>query len=455
VRRVRENARVAGRFGRLVLAAVALAGALTITAPASPAVAAPRFNTNGRWMTDATGRPLILRGLDVMGAEFTPTSAPLPFDGADFTAIAATGATVVRLPIAWANIEPVRGHYDAAALARVKTIVEQAGAAGLLVILDMHQWHWSPCFGGNGMPEWATNPCPHVSWDQSNPLLEAIPQTRFWSDHALQRRFAAMWAAVARALGSQQNLLGYEILNEPPLGLFPPAVFEKQVLVPFYKLVAARLRAVDPGALIVVEPAITGQFHRLTMTSLGIDRAVYSTHLYGASLNDAGGHAGDFAGPAQFAPDLRLGALEAKRLGAAFWPGEWGYLDETAPVGYRELQYAEDMLTAQDQLMVGSAYWTFWKQGFPYTPPIQAILRRPTPFAIGGTPLSFSTSRTSLHIRWTSNGRPTRVRVPGDWTPLVHTAAGSAPVTVTVQPGGWVDMSARRGDVVEVVIDNG
>src|SRR5207253_1438954 len=146
---------------RLVLPALLLA-TLIATIPAR-ASSAPRYSTAGRWIVDGEGRRLLLRGLDVMGAEFTPTTTPLPYGPSDFAAMRAMGATVVRLPIPWSWVEPQRGRYDQAALQRAHDIVAWAGQAGLLVVLDMHQWHWSPCFGGNGMPEWATNPCPHTT----------------------------------------------------------------------------------------------------------------------------------------------------------------------------------------------------------------------------------------------------------------------------------------------------
>src|SRR5438105_2871011 len=95
--------------------------------PTAAATGTPRFATSGRWIIDGAGRKLVLRGLNAMGAEFTATNRPLPYGPADFAAMAASGATVVRLPIAWANIEPTPGHYDAGALARARTIVQQAG----------------------------------------------------------------------------------------------------------------------------------------------------------------------------------------------------------------------------------------------------------------------------------------------------------------------------------------
>jgi hypothetical protein len=68
--------------------------------------ARPRYGTDGLWIIDAERRRLIWRGPDVSGAEFTPSADPLPFGPDDFAAIRATGATVVRIPIAWAWVEP-------------------------------------------------------------------------------------------------------------------------------------------------------------------------------------------------------------------------------------------------------------------------------------------------------------------------------------------------------------
>lgn len=439
---------------RLSLVALALALVLLLVGgvlgtAARAGAPPPRFSTDGRWITDAAGRKLVLRGVDVMGAEYTPTSQPLPYDATDFAKIRAMGATVVRLPIAWANIEPTRGVYDPAALARARQIVADAGAAGLLVVLDMHQWNWSPCFGGNGMPEWATNPCPHMTTGTpADDVVEAPAETAFWTSSALQAAFAKAWVAVAKAVGSPPWLLGYDLLNEPPVGLIPPGVFENLVLKPFYQRVAAGLRSVDPGGLIFVEPTITEFANRFTMVGLGINRAVYSPHLYGDSLNDGAFHLGDFAGPTQFKPDLTLGELEAADIGAALWPGEWGNVDPSQQVAVNPTQYAEDMLTAQDQAMVGSAYWTYCRCGGAWNPTMAGVLTRPSAFAVAGTPLSMSADEHHLHVQWTSNGGVTRLSVPAGWTPTLTT---TGPVTtVPTSQSGWLDVTAPKGATVSV-----
>src|SRR6202020_2184622 len=97
----------------VVAAAATVAPAMVAPAAGAPAPStAPRFSTNGLWITDAQGRDLFLRGVDVTGAEDTPTDVTLPYGPADFLAMRAAGVTVVRIPIAWAMIEPTPGHYD-------------------------------------------------------------------------------------------------------------------------------------------------------------------------------------------------------------------------------------------------------------------------------------------------------------------------------------------------------
>lgn len=436
-------------LGVVVLALlVGLAPTAATKAATGPRPPIPRFGTDGRWVTDAAGRKLILRGLDVMGAEYTPTSQPLPYSATDFAKIRATGATVVRLPISWANIEPTEGHYDPAALDRARQIVADAGAAGLLVVLDMHQFDWSPCYGGNGMPEWATNPCPHSSASTATLVTEAPAVTNFWTSTRLQTAFAKAWVAVARAVGSPPNLLGYDLFNEPPVGLIPPGLFENAILKPFYQRVAAGIRAVDPGGLIFVEPTISDFANRFTMVGLGITRAVYSPHLYGDSINDASFHVADVAGPTQFLPDLTLGELEANNIGAALWPGEWGNLDPSASPAVDVTGYAEDMLKAQDQRMVGSAYWTYFTGGGSWNPTIAAILTRPNVFAVAGTPTAITADEHHVHLQWTSNGGVTRISLPANWTPSV--ATGGAVTQHTTTDAGWLDFTAPRGATVSV-----
>jgi endoglycosylceramidase len=414
-----------------------------------------RYSTNGLWITDAQGRDLFLRGVDVTGDEDTPTTAPLPYDAADFLAMRSDGATVVRIPIAWALIEPTPGQYDEAAIKRVVQIVGWAGAAGLKVVLDMHQYIWTACFGGNGVPRWAVPNCPatpptNVAQQEADVL---IAENTFWKSASLQSDFAKAWVQVAEAVDHPSYLIGYDILNEPGPGLIPNEVFEEDYLAPFYRSVGTQLRRVDPGSLLFVEPSIlnglvngTSQF----LLPIGLSRLVYEPHQYGAvSLNvDSTISVFDLAGPAQFVPDLTLDFAIAKRIGAAIWLGEWGAINPAA--SYRPTNYVEDDLTEQDHFMLGSAYWSYDSSLRGSNVAIGQQLTRITPFAISGTPLSLSTGTSSMTLSWLSNGGQTTVSYPSTCKPITATTGG--PAVVASAGNGFLGITAPTGQRETVVV---
>lgn len=445
------------------LRVAALVAAVLMTASLaghpSPALAAqPTFTTSGLWVIDNHGRRLFPRGFDVSGAEYTPTDAPLPYDAADFRMIRATGADVVRIPIAWALIEPTAGGIDPAALARVHQIVGWAGAAGLDVVLDMHQYLWAPCLGGLGMPDWTVPNCPPKP--PSNPAQQeadiALAANAFWHSPSLQERFAQAWVAVARAVGRPRYLLGYDILNEPYPGLIPNEVFETAYLGPFYRHVAAALRAVNPDPLIYVEPSIlngvangSSQF----LGPIGIPRVVYEPHQYGATSFNADGTVGvaDVGGPRQFAYDLRTDRQVARRMGAALWVGEWGALS-ASNLNYQPESYVSDDLAEQDALMIPAAYWSYdVLDGTNADLGLAGEFRRIEPWAIAGSPLSVATSTASLSLRWRSDGGATMVSLPAGCEPTVSVRTGTRSARYSSEPG-WLTLRAAKGTTVGVVV---
>jgi endoglycosylceramidase len=414
---------------------------------------APRYSTNGLWVTDGQGRDLFLRGVDVTGAEDTPTGDTLPYGPADFRAMRAAGATVVRLPIAWAMIEPTPGHYDAAAIARAVQIVDWAGAAGLRVVLDMHQYLWTECFGGNGMPRWTIPNCP-ASPSSDVVVQEAeilVAQNAFWKSPALQGDFARMWVQVARAVGHPYFLLGYDILNEPGPGLIPNEVFEEDYLAPFYNMVGRQLRSVDPGGLLFVEPSVlnglvngSSQF----LGPIGLPRVVYEPHQYGAVSLNADGAVGvaDVVGPGQFIPDLLLDFAIARRIGAAIWLGEWGAINPAASVN--PTNYVEDDLTEQDAFMLGSAYWSYDSSLRGPNVAIGAQLTRITPDAIAGRPIELSTGTKVMTLTWAADGQDTLISYPQACSPSTSVTSGA--VTITPQAGDYLSVFAAAGSVVGI-----
>ncbi|NJM50671.1 MAG: glycoside hydrolase family 5 protein [Sphingomonadales bacterium] len=105
----------------------------------------------------------------------------------DFTDIAAKGFKTIRLPVRWSNHASRTAPYtiDAAFMARVKTVVDQAHAANLRVILNVHHY------------------------DESSGSI-------FQNPAGERDRFTGLWKQISEEFkGKDNNMLWFELLNEP------------------------------------------------------------------------------------------------------------------------------------------------------------------------------------------------------------------------------------------------
>lgn len=186
------------------------------TAGRQAAVLEAHPTTSGRW-----------RGVNVAGGEFaSPTVAPTStfsnlrrgvydadyhYDSqATFTYLASRGVRLVRIPFRWERIQPVRGQsLDAAELQRLRAAVARAGAAGLRVVLDLHN------YGG-------------YYQDVAGVGVRRVLGT----DKLPTTQFAELWGRISKAFQSNPVVLGYGLMNEPAemvavAGLTPAKVWEK------------------------------------------------------------------------------------------------------------------------------------------------------------------------------------------------------------------------------------
>ena len=137
------------------------------------------FNWTG---TEQGGRSDFLKTADVCGTTWRTPADPLGGQAFNYDTmyanLAAWGYNVIRLPISWHNLEPVAPTWNAQTGAYVHTwnptylndlrsMVTKAHAAGLMVIVDIHQDYWSPALHditnwngtngyceGVGLPRW-------------------------------------------------------------------------------------------------------------------------------------------------------------------------------------------------------------------------------------------------------------------------------------------------------------
>ncbi|KAJ3197631.1 hypothetical protein HK101_002059 [Irineochytrium annulatum] len=284
------------------LAAPSLAIALPLQSAPSRIVSA-----KGPLFYDALGRARVLRGTNVVykGAPWHPDTSPnadprWSFNQQDVDILASHGVTAVRLGIMWPGVEPVRGQFNQTYLQVMVGIVSMLRDSGIYVLLDFHQDGLSEKFCGEGVPLWAAQPqgsffnllgfpvpqqakafavdsngipsssdCSKYSMLQVQMTVGAgSAYERLYKNHdGLRDSFVNYWKQVAQAFLPFDNILGYDLMNEPfagnaiaDPGLLVPGVADKLNLQPFYDAAAQGIRSVDPNAMIFFESVTWDNF---------------------------------------------------------------------------------------------------------------------------------------------------------------------------------------------------
>jgi hypothetical protein len=211
--------------------------------------------------------PVALRGFNLSGAAKNPDNRGLPFSPVRFPSIKERAETflptlrddgfdLLRIPLVWEFLAPDRdGGLREEAREAIRELVQYAGTLGFWVILDIHQdvagsffrrkslfrpkkwrsWH------GDGFPPWllrdAYSPEPNETlppeWRDAIPwFLPFLPLFHSWGlnyeyNGALKRVLEGLGEAsviaaferfareLAAAFGDLDNVLTYEVFNEP------------------------------------------------------------------------------------------------------------------------------------------------------------------------------------------------------------------------------------------------
>jgi endoglycosylceramidase len=332
--------RVGGKFQIVLLAALASTAAhpacsseATTTPPPPPACPGPDFagvplGVKCGALVDTQGREVRLFGMNVRAAGVfdvalddgrTALEPLAPFTPDDARRMRALGVSSLRLPIQWSGVEPTEtGGFDEAYLDRVARAVDDAHAAGLLVLVDFHQDAYSKEIGEDGAPYWAIIPPPPaklagplVDLDKrrlSKPVSDAFATFFGTSPDGtrLRARFASMAAHVATRFAHHPGVIGFELFNEP--------IATSERLRAFHTELLTALRAVAPEKLVFFEPpAIRNLLDSAEIPASGLGPGtVYAPHVYTAAF------AGDDVRAAVTKDKLRA-SYEAARDEAAGW----------------------------------------------------------------------------------------------------------------------------------------
>ncbi|CAJ1494482.1 cellulase family glycosylhydrolase [[Mycobacterium] kokjensenii] len=260
----------------------------------------PVVQVTDGWLTNADGQVVIWHGLNQVYklAPYEPSASGFDEDDAAF--LAANGFNVVRLGVIWAGVEPEPGVIDYDYLASIEDTVEILARHNIVAILDMHQDLYSGSLGGDGAPDWAVFTGGQADIDAGFPGSYFVSPAQnnawdaFWANEkasdgmGLQNHYALMWQAVANHFKGNENVAGYEIMNEPWAGshwigsLLGNPYFDSQQLTPFYNQIDDAIRSVDPNKTVFFGPT-TLDASLPVQTHLGtVDdpNTVYSFHHY-------------------------------------------------------------------------------------------------------------------------------------------------------------------------------
>jgi endoglycosylceramidase len=406
----------------LSTAVAALAAVVTASLAASASAAQPPpIAHTGRWLTDTSGRVLIVHGFNMVYkvAPYYPAAAG--FGAPDAALLQHLGFNVVRVGVVWKAVEPNPGVYDDRYLAQIKATVRALAGKGVYSLLDFHQDLYNERFQGEGAPDWAVqdgalqNPSDGFPLNYvENPALQhALDQ--FWANApgpggvGLQDRYAAAWRHVAQMFRGVPAVLGYELLNEPAAGTeFSTCLggcpgFDAR-LAAFDRRVAKAIRTVDKQTLIFTEPEVGFDFGApTTVPALNDGPAGFAFHDYCL----VGSATGCPSEPRGFANAL----AHVSRTHEALLLTEWGSNPFPGDLG--------GMIGLADRNMVPWIEWSFCPCNDPTgatpdplvldpsKPPIGSNLGQLAlstlveafPHVISGTPLSWGFDRQTKTFR--------------------------------------------------------
>ena len=383
------------------------------------------------WFRDAKRRVVLLRGVDLsaLERERDPARTRAP-RREDFLWLASLGFNLIRLPIAWASLEPAPHTYDFGFLRdKVDPLLRLSNDHGMQVVLAMHQVRWSSCFdGGSGAPRWtcpdaAARAARELGWGQADTIAEiraSRAQCAFFrtgngpTGLPLRDHYAGAWRAIARYYEQDKRILGFDLLNEPnPTNCFASLSFVPEALDPTY----AQLRDVirDEGApqALVYQPSVTrGSALDGAPVGLGAN-SILAPHLYTQTFGapDEGG-----VDPAALAAAYQRAQLMARALGGPLLIGEIGA--NGPPDGtYRPVtrRFLEQSLDELDRGLVSGAVWAFVPQGeeIPAAGGLgigneedAAVLARPFARRIAGIPVAMHFDSGSGEFTFTFRDDP-------------------------------------------------
>ena len=347
----------------------------------SPQAALPALHAThgvGAVIRNADGAQVLLRGVNMNGlVEYyrpNPRYAPVvPQTREDFRRVARLGFNSVRLLVSWSRLQPTRGAYDTAYVAKVRRAVRLAADYGLYSVIDMHQDAYGtdvdtpvgtvcpsgthPDNGWDGAPGWATitdgaSTCTSGEREVA-PAVMAAWEHFYDNTGGIQTQLVRTWGRLAKDLARSSSVAGFDLLNEPGFGTGPDTDGR---LGRFYGRAIKAIRAGERQGggfshIVFFEPSVYWSAFGSTTTpdpTFTQDaNLVFAPHIYAESLS--GNTIGD---------GFSIAKAVADSYGVPVWSGEWGFFpQDPAEKASAVARYG----AAEDAYRYGGAWWV-WEQ---------------------------------------------------------------------------------------------
>ncbi|MFN8018921.1 MAG: cellulase family glycosylhydrolase [Acidimicrobiales bacterium] len=469
-RRTIRNAISIAAASLVVLGLPGQVGATRNAPPRRPAVRAGfpssgpgLLGHDGRWLTDAQGRVVLLHGVNLV-AKGQETPAERGFGDDDAQWLQDHGFDVVRLGLSPDAFMQTPGVVSSAYLTSFAQTVQTLTDHGLLVLVDLHQDGWGPVTSGNGFPAWMTfthgAENTHTGFPLyyvTNPAIQAAFDSLWANEQAdgvgLEDHIATMFSALAGAVGSNPNVIGYDILNEPWPGTNWNPCYQgdgcpaqdASGLDQLHDKVTTAIRAKDADHLVFGEPYVLFNFGTApTHISLpgGDPNSGMSWHMYTTAPS--------------YEPNVIANAIAwSEQTGGALLNSEF---DEAKTLG--------DVNRMVGELDNGLIPWIWWAyDGFvhnmtdPLTDanidqPTADALVRPHPVQVAGTPaaLDYDEAAKVLRFRYSTTA-PNGKGLPDGTETVIKVPASSLPDGYELQVTGGTVTSAPDAEVLTIVAD--
>jgi hypothetical protein len=211
-----------------------------------------KLRVEGTRIVDSLGSEVKLSGFNVHSKHIADPEAWQPNED-DIKWIKERGSNCIRVVVYWSDVEPTEGVYDESFFTDcLDPLISWCEKYGIYVVLDMHQWNWSPYWGGFGFPTWACDMYP-----QNDAGMEQCA-VDFWKGQGVgsytKQKFVDVWRLLSDRYKNRDVIAGYNVFTDP-LGFYRGeyhiAELAPYVMELYNDLLTPAIRSVDPDTTIV------------------------------------------------------------------------------------------------------------------------------------------------------------------------------------------------------------